>query len=174
MRVFRPERSSPSAACSILTRCVPSSGRSPGMLSPPGRSRSRTRTTGAAGPSTPSRHWSGCAVLMHCDGARIWNAHVATGTPLWRFGELADTLSVCLSKGLGAPVGSLVVCDANRADEARELRHRLGGGWRQAGILAAAGLYALEHHVARLADDHARARRLATTLAEAVPDICDP
>jgi len=114
------------------------------------------------------------AVLLHCDGARIWNAHVATGTPLWRFGELADTLSVCLSKGLGAPVGSLVVCDADRADEARVLRHRLGGGWRQAGILAAAGLYALEHHIARLADDHARARRLATTLAEAVPDSCDP
>jgi threonine aldolase len=79
-----------------------------------------------------------------------------------------------LSKGLGAPVGSLVVCDADRAGEARVLRHRLGGGWRQAGILAAAGLYALEHHIGRLADDHTRARRLATTLAEAVPDICDP
>jgi threonine aldolase len=114
------------------------------------------------------------SVMLHCDGARIWNAHVATGTPLRRFGELADTLSVCLSKGLGAPVGSVVVCDADRAAEARELRHRLGGAWRQAGILAAAGLYALEHHVQRLADDHARARQLAAALAGTSPGVCDP
>ncbi len=96
-------------------------------------------------------------IALHCDGARIWNAAVATGTPLAAYGALFDTLSVCLSKGLGAPVGSVVVTDAARAQEARVLRKRLGGGMRQAGVLAAAGLHALDHHVARLADDHRRA-----------------
>jgi threonine aldolase len=114
------------------------------------------------------------SVSIHCDGARIWNAHVATGVPLDRFGELADTLSVCLSKGLGAPVGSVVICDADRAVEARELRHRLGGAWRQAGVLAAAGLYALENHLTRLADDHANARGLAERLADSAPGVVDP
>jgi threonine aldolase len=103
-------------------------------------------------------------VALHCDGARIWNAHVATGTPLASYGDICTTLSVCLSKGLGAPVGSLVVCSAEHAAAARTLRHRLGGGWRQAGILAAAGLYALEHHLQRLDDDHRRAARLAAAL----------
>lgn len=113
-------------------------------------------------------------VALHCDGARVWNAHVATGTSLASYGSLFDTLSVCLSKGLGAPVGSLVVCAADQADYARVLRRRLGGAWRQAGVLAAAGLYALEHHVDRLEQDHERAGRLAETLAEAAPGICDP
>jgi threonine aldolase len=113
-------------------------------------------------------------LAVHCDGARIWNAHVASGTPLATYGELFDSLSVCLSKGLGAPVGSLLVTTAERADEARVLRKRLGGGWRQAGILAAAGLYALQHHVDRLAEDHARARRVADMLADAVPGCIDP
>ena len=103
-------------------------------------------------------------IHLHCDGARIWNAHVATGVPLATYGSLFDTLSVCLSKGLGAPVGSAVVTTAERAAEARVIRRRLGGGMRQAGILAAAGLYALEHHVERLADDHARAARLGAAL----------
>ncbi len=96
-------------------------------------------------------------VALHCDGARIWNAAVASGTPLSSYGALFDSLSVCLSKGLGAPVGSVVVTDAARAVDARVLRKRLGGGMRQAGVLAAAGLYALEHHVERLAEDHRRA-----------------
>jgi threonine aldolase len=113
-------------------------------------------------------------VVLHCDGARVWNAHVATGTSLAGYGALFDTMSVCLSKGLGAPVGSLVVCDEAQAAEARTLRNRLGGGWRQAGVLAAAGLYALQHHVDRLADDHRRARRVAEVLAEAVPGVCEP
>jgi len=103
-------------------------------------------------------------IALHCDGARIWNASVASGTPLAQYGALFDTLSVCLSKGLGAPVGSLVVTDAERAGEARVLRKRLGGGMRQAGILAAAGTYALEHHVERLAEDHLRAARVAEAL----------
>jgi threonine aldolase len=103
-------------------------------------------------------------VALHCDGARIWNAAVATGTALPVYGALFDTLSVCLSKGLGAPVGSVVVTDAARAQEARVLRKRLGGGMRQAGILAAAGLYALQHHVDRLADDHRRAAQIGALL----------
>jgi threonine aldolase len=112
---------------------------------------------------------------VHCDGARIWNAHVASGVGLARYGALFDTMSVCLSKGLGAPIGSVVLLrDASRADEARELRHRLGGAMRQAGVIAAAGRYALAHHLARLADDHHRARQLATGLAERVPEMVDP
>jgi threonine aldolase len=104
------------------------------------------------------------AMALHCDGARIWNAAVASGTPLDVYGRLFDTLSVCLSKGLGAPVGSLVVTDAARAAEARVLRKRLGGGMRQAGVLAAAGSYALEHQLDRLAEDHRRASGIAEAL----------
>ena len=104
------------------------------------------------------------AIALHCDGARIWNASVASGTPLHEYGALFDTLSVCLSKGLGAPVGSVVVTDTERAAEARVLRKRLGGGMRQAGVLAAAGLHALDHHVERLAEDHRRAALLAEAL----------
>ena len=98
---------------------------------------------------------------VHLDGARIWNAHVATGTPLASYGGCADVLAVCLSKGLGAPVGSLVVGGQDAIDEARVRRKRLGGGMRQVGVLAAAGLHALDHHLERLADDHAHARLLA-------------
>ncbi len=105
-------------------------------------------------------------VALHCDGARIWHAHVADHVPLAEYGALFDTLSVCLSKGLGAPVGSLVVSSAERIARARQIRHRLGGAMRQAGVLAAAGLHALRRHVGRLADDHARAARLAAALSE--------
>ena len=100
-------------------------------------------------------------VAVHLDGARLWNAHVATGTPLTAYGEAADVLTVCLSKGLGAPIGSLVVGSAAAIAEARVWRKRMGGGMRQVGILAAAGLYALDHHLDRLAEDHAHARLLA-------------
>ncbi len=96
-------------------------------------------------------------IALHCDGARIWNASVASGTPLRAYGAVFDTLSVCLSKGLGAPVGSVLVTDAERAGRARVIRKRLGGGMRQAGVLAAAGTYVLAHHLERLADDHRRA-----------------
>jgi threonine aldolase len=104
-------------------------------------------------------------LALHCDGARIWHAHIADGVPLRAYGELFDTMSVCLSKGLGAPVGSVMVSSAERIDRARVIRKRMGGGMRQAGILAAAGRYALANHLTRLADDHARARRLAEALA---------
>ena len=98
---------------------------------------------------------------VHLDGARIWNAHVATGTPLAEYGAVADVLAVCLSKGLGAPVGSLLIGSRETVTEARVRRKRLGGGMRQVGVLAAAGLHALDHHVDRLAEDHAHARLLA-------------
>lgn len=98
---------------------------------------------------------------VHLDGARLWNAHVATGTPLASYGAVADVVAVALSKGLGAPVGSLVAGTAETIAEARVWRKRLGGGMRQVGILAAAGLYALDHHVERLAEDHEHARLLA-------------
>jgi threonine aldolase len=104
-------------------------------------------------------------VGLHCDGARIWHAHVADGVPLADYGALFDTVSVCLSKGLGAPVGSLVLGSADKIDRARYIRKRMGGGWRQAGIVAAGGLHALRHHIDRLAADHARAARLAEALA---------
>lgn len=111
-------------------------------------------------------------VHLHCDGARIWHAHVADGVPLATYGRLFDSLSVCLSKGLGAPVGSLIVGSAQRIAAARKLRKRMGGGMRQAGILAAAGLYALRNNIPRLAEDHARAHRLAEALAPA--GVVDP
>ena len=100
-------------------------------------------------------------VGVHVDGARIWNASVASDTPLAEYGQIADAMAVCLSKGLGAPVGSLVIGSADAIGEARVWRKRLGGGWRQAGVLAAAGLHALAHHIDRLAEDHDNARLLA-------------
>jgi threonine aldolase len=104
---------------------------------------------------------TGVGVGVHLDGARIWNAHVATGVPLEEYGAIADVMAVCLSKGLGAPVGSLMVGNADAIAESRIWRKRMGGGMRQVGILAAAGLHALDHHVERLADDHEHARLLA-------------
>ncbi|HEV7209578.1 MAG TPA: GntG family PLP-dependent aldolase [Mycobacteriales bacterium] len=109
-------------------------------------------------------------VQLHVDGARLWNACVATGLDPAAYGRLADTVSVCLSKGLGAPVGSVLVGTASAIAQARVWRKRLGGGWRQAGILAAAGLFALEHHLPRLSEDHTRARRLAAALGLAGPE----
>lgn len=113
-------------------------------------------------------------VRLHLDGARLWNAHVETGVPLDRYGALFDTVSVCLSKGLGAPVGSVLVGPSPVIAEARVWRKRLGAGWRQAGVLAAAGLYALDHHVERLTEDHENARLVASTIADAAPGVVDP
>jgi threonine aldolase len=110
----------------------------------------------------------------HLDGARLWNAHVATGVSLEAYGGLFDTVNVCFSKGLGAPVGSVLVSTAENIARARIMRKRLGGGWRQAGLLAAACLYALDHHVQRLADDHAAARVFAKAVASQVPNAVDP
>ncbi len=108
------------------------------------------------------RTWAdSVGVGVHLDGARIWNAHVATGVPFASYGACVDVMAVCLSKGLGAPVGSLVVGSHDAMTAARVRRKRMGGGMRQVGVLAAAGLHALDHHVDRLADDHANARLLA-------------
>ena len=113
-------------------------------------------------------------VAMHLDGARLWNAHIASGVALAEYAAHVDTVSVCLSKGLGAPVGSVLLGSADAVAQARIWRKRYGGGMRQVGILAAAGLHALDHHVDRLADDHARARRAAEAFAEAAPGCVDP
>jgi threonine aldolase len=103
---------------------------------------------------------------LHLDGARLFNAEVATGILAEEWAKPFDSVSFCLSKGLGAPVGSLLVGSREFIRRAHRFRKMFGGGMRQAGILAAAGLYALEHNVKRLADDHANARRLAAGLAE--------
>jgi len=107
---------------------------------------------------------------VHVDGARIWNAATALGVPASALAAGADTAMTCLSKGLGCPVGSLVASSRERIEKARRVRKLLGGGMRQAGILAAAGLVALDDAIPRLAEDHAHARRLAEALAQA-PDV---
>ncbi len=111
---------------------------------------------------------------VHLDGARLFNAAVATGTPAREWCEHADTVSVCSSKGLGAPVGSLLAGDEETIREARRARKAFGGGMRQAGIIAAASLYAFEHNVERLAEDHERAKGLADGLREAGYGVDEP
>ncbi|WP_445936937.1 low-specificity L-threonine aldolase [Pseudomonas sp.] len=105
-------------------------------------------------------------LALHLDGARLYNAAVKLGVPAWEITQYFDSVSVCLSKGLGAPIGSVLCGSAELISRARRLRKMVGGGMRQAGMLAAAGLYALQHQVARLAEDHANAERLAAGLRE--------
>ena len=106
-------------------------------------------------------------VRVHLDGARLWNASVATGIAIRDWAATADTVMMCFSKGLGAPIGSIVAGEAPLIRAARRVRTRWGGGMRQVGILAAACLYALDHHVERLREDHARAKTLAAGFREA-------
>jgi threonine aldolase len=113
-------------------------------------------------------------IAMHLDGARIWNAHVASGTSFLEFGKHFDTISVCLSKGLGAPVGSVMLSTKARVAEARIWRKRYGAGLRQVGILAAAGHYALDKNIERLAEDHARAKKIAVALHAVDSTLVDP
>jgi threonine aldolase len=113
---------------------------------------------------------AGRTIRFHLDGARLMNAAVRSGQSAAELASPFDTVSLCLSKGLGAPVGSLVAGDAKSIGRAWRFRKMYGGGMRQVGILAAAGLYALDHHVDRLAEDHRRARRLAEALARH-PDV---
>jgi len=113
-------------------------------------------------------------IAMHLDGARIWNAHVASGVSFTEYGKHFDTISVCLSKGLGAPIGSLMLSSKERIAEARIWRKRYGAGMRQVGVLAAAGHYALDHNIARLAEDHARAKKIAVAIAAVDASIVDP
>lgn len=105
-------------------------------------------------------------IRIHLDGARLWNAHVATGIPLADYARLADSVSVCFSKGMGAPIGSCLCGSKELIDIARRVRKMLGGGMRQVGVIAAAAIYALENNIGRLADDHANARILAEGLAK--------
>ncbi|HUR48884.1 MAG TPA: GntG family PLP-dependent aldolase [Acidimicrobiales bacterium] len=111
---------------------------------------------------------------VHLDGARLFNAEVATGTPAATYAGLADTVMCCLSKGLCAPVGSVLAGSTDLMARARVERQRLGGGMRQAGVIAAAGIVALEQMIDRLRDDHVRARRLAEAVAERWPDFGNP
>ncbi len=111
---------------------------------------------------------------IHLDGARIFNAAVAAGVDVSEFAREADTMMFCVSKGLGAPIGSLVCGTREHIREARRLKILFGGAWRQAGIMAAAGLVALEGGRERLHEDHERARRLADGVAEVLPGSLDP
>lgn len=113
-------------------------------------------------------------LAMHLDGARLLNACVATGIPPKIYGQPFDSVSICLSKGLGAPVGSVIAGSKEFIDKARRYRKMFGGGMRQAGVLAAAGLYALENHVDRLAEDHLHAKLLAEALCELPGIKLDP
>ena len=109
-------------------------------------------------------------LALHLDGARLFNALSETGDAPEAYGRLFDSISICLSKGLGCPVGSLLLGSAAFIAQAKRFRKLMGGGWRQAGFLAAAGIYALDHHVGRLKQDHARARRIGQIMAQQ-PDV---
>ena len=113
-------------------------------------------------------------IAMHLDGARIWNAHVASGVSFSEYGKHFDTISVCLSKGLGAPIGSVMLSTKERVAEARIWRKRYGAGMRQVGIIAAAAHYALDHNISRLAEDHGRAKKIAIALAAIDSSLVDP
>ncbi len=105
-------------------------------------------------------------IYMHLDGARIWNAHIATGIEFPEYAKYFDSISCCFSKALGAPIGSIVIGDKDFIDRARRYRKMFGGGMRQVGIIAAAALYAVQNNIKRLAVDHENARQLAEQLAE--------
>lgn len=103
---------------------------------------------------------------LHLDGARLFNALLATGQPAADYGRVFDSISVCLNKGLGCPIGSVLLGSRDFIREAKRIRKKLGGGMRQAGYMAATGIYALDHHLERLADDHAHAKAIAAALLE--------
>ncbi len=113
-------------------------------------------------------------LALHLDGARIWNAHIASGISFTEYGKYFDTISVCLSKGLGAPIGSVMLSTKERVAKARVWRKRYGAGMRQVGLLAAAGHYALDNNIERLADDHRRAKEIALAIADVDSSLIDP
>jgi len=113
-------------------------------------------------------------VALHLDGARIWNAHVASGVAFSEYGKFFDTISVCLSKGLGAPIGSVMLSTKERVTKARIWRKRYGAGMRQVGLLAGAAHYALDNNIARLSEDHRRAKELAVAIAAIDKSFVDP
>ena len=113
-------------------------------------------------------------LTLHLDGARIWNAHIASGTSLLEYGKYFDTVSVCFSKGLGAPVGSMMLSNKERISSARVWRKRYGAGMRQIGMLAAAANFALDNNIARLEEDHRHAQSLASAVHAVVPTVVNP
>ena len=113
-------------------------------------------------------------IALHLDGARIWNAHVASGVDFKEYGKYFETISVCLSKGLGAPVGSIMLSTKDRVLKARPWRKRYGAGMRQAGILAAGGHFALDNNLSRLVDDHKLAKSLAAAIHAVAPSVVNP
>lgn len=113
-------------------------------------------------------------LALHLDGARIWNAHVASGVSFAEYGQYFDTISVCLSKGLGAPIGSVMLSTKERVAKARVWRKRYGAGMRQVGLLAAGAHYALDNNIDRLSEDHRRAKELAVAAASVDPSLIDP
>jgi threonine aldolase len=113
-------------------------------------------------------------LALHLDGARIWNAHVASGVALNEYGKYFDTVSVCLSKGLGAPIGSIMLGKKDLVSKARVWRKRYGAGMRQVGLLAGAAHYALDNNIARLSEDHRRAKQLAVAIAAIDKSFVDP
>ena len=113
-------------------------------------------------------------VALHLDGARIWNAHVASGVAFNEYGKYFDTISVCLSKGLGAPIGSVMLSTNERVATARVWRKRYGAGMRQVGLLAGAAHFALDNNIARLSQDHRRAKELAIAIAAIDKTFVDP
>jgi threonine aldolase len=113
-------------------------------------------------------------IALHLDGARIWNAHIASGVSFAEYGKHFDTISVCLSKGLGAPVGSIMLSTKDRIASSRQWRKRYGGGMRQIGMLAAAGNFALDNNLALLTHDHRRAQELANACAQISPSLINP
>jgi threonine aldolase len=112
-------------------------------------------------------------IALHLDGARIWNAHVASGTPLLEYGKYFDTISVCLSKGLGAPIGSIMLSTKEIVARARVWRKRYGGGMRQVGLLAAGAHFALDNNINRLSEDHRRAKEIALAIATIDSSLID-
>jgi threonine aldolase len=113
-------------------------------------------------------------LALHLDGARIWNAHVASGVSFTEYGKYFDTISVCFSKGLGAPVGSMMLSTKERVTKARVWRKRYGAGMRQVGLLAAGVHYALDNNIGRLAEDHRRAKEIAVAIASVDSSLIDP
>jgi threonine aldolase len=113
-------------------------------------------------------------LALHLDGARIWNAHVAGGVALNEYGKYFETISVCLSKGLGAPIGSVMLSTKDRVSRARIWRKRYGAGMRQVGLLAGAAHYALDHNISRLSEDHRRAKEIAIAIASVDASLIDP
>ena len=113
-------------------------------------------------------------LALHLDGARIWNAHVASGVALNEYGKYFETISVCLSKGLGAPIGSVMLSTKDRVSKARIWRKRYGAGMRQVGLLAGAAHYALDHNISRLSEDHRRAKEIAIAIAAIDASLIDP